>query len=93
MDLVEGGESRFVRGVLASGSYFDVLGVSALIGRVFRAEDDRRGCGADGPLAVLSYGFWQSHYGGDTSVLGQSLRLDRQLQFVHGDRKALLRFW
>jgi putative ABC transport system permease protein len=78
LDLVEGGESRFVRGVLASGSYFDVLGVSALVGRVFRAEDDRRGCGADGPVAVLSYGFWQSRYGGDPGVLGQPLRLDRQ---------------
>ena len=45
-----------------------------MLGRVFTAADDRRGCPA--PPAVISYGFWQREYGGSPSVLGRSLTLD-----------------
>jgi predicted permease len=74
-NLAEGGETRFVQGILASGSFFQVLGIPAHIGRTFAALDDRRGCG-DGAPAVLSYGFWQGHFGGAATVLGQTIRLD-----------------
>lgn len=75
-DLGAGGETQFVRGIFASGSYFEVLGVEPLIGRTFTPSEDRRGCGAEAPSAVLSYGFWQRQYGGSSDVLGQPLRLD-----------------
>lgn len=75
LNLAEGGETRFVQGILASGSYFQVLGIPAQIGRTFTAADDRRGCGNAAP-AVLSYGFWQSHFAGASNVLGQTIRLD-----------------
>ena len=74
-DMSDGGETRFVEGIYASGSYFEVLGVPALIGRTFTRAEDRRGCGAGEVPVVLSYGFWQSRYGG-AEVLGQSLKLD-----------------
>ena len=51
-------------GFFASGSFFDTLGVRALLGRTFSDADDRRGGGPDGPVAVISYGFWQRHFGG-----------------------------
>jgi len=76
LNLAQGGETRFAQGVFASGSYFQVLGVPALVGRTFTPEDDRRGCGADGPLVVLSYGFWQSRYGGAADAVGQRILLD-----------------
>jgi len=53
---------------LASGNYFQMLGVPALLGRTFTPDDDRIG---GPPVAVLSYGFWQSRFGGNPDVLGQ----------------------
>ena len=78
LNLAEGGETHYVRGVLTSGSYFGVLGVSPHAGRVYREADDRRGCGDDGLVAVVSYGFWQSYFGGDHDAIGRDLRLDGQ---------------
>jgi hypothetical protein len=42
-NLARGGEARYAEGVRASGSYFETLGVPALLGRVFTRRDDRRG--------------------------------------------------
>jgi putative ABC transport system permease protein len=49
-NLAQGGQTEFVDGVWASGRYFDVLGVPAILGRTFTAADDRRGGGPDGRL-------------------------------------------
>src|SRR5579863_1242950 len=76
-DLAEGGESRFAQGLWVSGDYFRVLGVAALRGRVFTAQDDRHGGGTSGPVAVISYGFWKRNFGGDANVLGKTVRLNR----------------
>ena len=75
-NLNSGGETRNVQGLFVSGRFFDVLGVPAHIGRTFTADDDRRGGGPDGPVAVLSYGFWQREYGGSSDVIGKSIVLD-----------------
>src|SRR5580765_8039619 len=39
-NLAAGGETQFVNGVMASGEYFDVLGVRAIVGRTFGQADD-----------------------------------------------------
>ena len=52
------GETDLVSGAWASGGMFDVLGVKAMLGRTFTEADDVRGGGPDGPVAVVSYGFW-----------------------------------
>ena len=52
------GVAEQIQGQFASGSYFDVLGVPAVLGRVLTPADDSeigRG-GPDGPVAVISYG-------------------------------------
>ena len=67
------GESRFVEGLWASGGLFQTLGVQALLGRVFNRADDRHGCGAEGPVAVVSHRFWQGHFGGGADVIGRQL--------------------
>src|SRR5205814_9416819 len=54
--------------------FFHVLGVRPLMGRVFTASDDRRGCGLPG--AVVSYAFWQRELGGDPSAIGHKLTLN-----------------
>jgi putative ABC transport system permease protein len=70
------GETRNAQGLFVSGRFFDTLGVTAHIGRLFTTDDDRRGGGPDGPVAVLSYGFWQREYGGRSDVIGKAINLD-----------------
>jgi putative ABC transport system permease protein len=76
LNLNSGGETRNAQGLFVSGRFFDTLGVTPHIGRTFTADDDRRGGGPDGPVAVLSYGFWQREYGGRADVLGKPIVLD-----------------
>ena len=71
------GETRFVEGLFANGRYFDVLGVPAILGRTFTEADDRRGGGPDGPVTVISYGFWQSRFGGAADAIGKTIVLQR----------------
>ena len=75
-NLTSSGETQFVDGLWASGSFFETLAVPALLGRTFSDADDRRGGGADGPVAVISYGFWQRHFGGAGDAVGRSIQLD-----------------
>src|SRR5712692_2963945 len=53
-------------GYLATGNYFDVLGVTPSVGRFFHADDDRRA--GDAPLVVLSHDQWTSRFAADPSV-------------------------
>jgi putative ABC transport system permease protein len=76
LNLNSGGEIRNAQGLFVSGRFFDTLGVTPQIGRLFTADDDRRGGGPDGPVAVLSHGFWQREYGGRADVLGKPIMLD-----------------
>jgi putative ABC transport system permease protein len=76
-NLAQGGQTELVDGLWASGGYFSVLGVNPILGRTFNADDDRRGGGPDGPVAVISYGFWQRRFGGAANVLGQSITVER----------------
>ena len=75
-DVATAGESRFVEGLWASGRFFETLGVRPVLGRVFTAADDRPGCGADGPVAVISHRFWRERFGGGADVVGRSLPLN-----------------
>jgi predicted permease len=71
------GETDPVDGMFASGRIFEILGVSAVRGRTFtQADDDRRG-GPDGPVAVISYGFWQRRFAGADAAVGQTLSVNR----------------
>ena len=72
-----GGEVQAVDGAYVSGDFFTTLGVPAVLGRTFTSADDVRGGGRDGPVAVISYGLWQRRFGGDASVIGTSLVIER----------------
>jgi putative ABC transport system permease protein len=82
LDLSASGEVRRAEGLVVSGRFFEVLGVSAARGRVLADDDDRRGCAAD--AAVISHAFWQREYGGDPSVIGRKIRLDNHLFDIVG---------
>ena len=74
-NLAQGGEAQYAEGIWVSGEFFNTLGVPALLGRVITPGDDQRGCGSPG--AVISHAFWQRQFGGDTSVVGRRLTLQR----------------
>ena len=83
-NLAQGGQTEMVDGIWASGAFFDVLGVPAILGRTFAPEDDRRGGGPDGPVAVISYNFWQRHFGGGVDVVGKPLLVERVTYTIIG---------
>ncbi len=66
------GRSEVVIGEIVTATYFDVLGVGAVVGRTFAPGEDEPGAK---PVAVLGYGLWQRAYGGDPSAVGRSIRL------------------
>jgi putative ABC transport system permease protein len=68
-----GGDARPARGLLVSGDFFRVLGISPERGRLLAVDDDRRGCGAGS--AVVSHAFWQTYFAGRESVIGSTLTL------------------
>lgn len=70
------GASQRVWGYLVTGNYFDVLGISAVQGRLFRPDDDIKPGGH--PLAVISYACWQKRFGGDPAVIGSTVRVNGQ---------------
>jgi putative ABC transport system permease protein len=83
-NLSLGGQTEFADGLWTSGRYFDVLGVSAVLGRTWVPADDRRGGGPDGPVAVLGYDFWQRRFGGDATVIGRPLAIERVTYTIVG---------
>jgi predicted permease len=62
-------------GYLATGNYFHVLGVHAILGRFFNQGEDLHPGGS--PYAVLSYGTWRSRFGADRAIVGKTIRLNR----------------
>ena len=67
------GNPEEVTGMLASTNLFDVLGSHAMLGRTFTQDD---GVTGKDNVAVLTYGFWQKHFGGDRGVVGKTFALD-----------------
>ena len=78
MRFTSAGATERVTGVLVSGSYFEVLGVPAILGTTLTPGDDVTpgAGGARGPVAVLGYGFWHSRFGGNASVIGSPIVLN-----------------
>jgi predicted permease len=65
-----------------SGNYFDALGIQPYLGRFFHSADEHGPNSA--PFLVLSYGYWQSHFQGDRSVVGRVVQLNRYAYTILG---------
>jgi predicted permease len=64
-------EPAILWGYLATGGYFDALGIRPAAGRFFSEAEDRRP--GEAPIAVLAYDTWQSRFGGRSDIVGRSL--------------------
>lgn len=60
---------------LASGNYFDALGVQPYLGRFFHPSDEKGYNSA--PYVVLSYAYWNSHFQGDRGVIGRMVEINK----------------
>src|SRR5262249_32918798 len=67
------GEPREVRAGVVGGSYFEVMGLRPVLGRLLDQRDDGP---TASPACVLTYRFWKDSLKGDPTVIGKSVRLD-----------------
>jgi predicted permease len=73
----QGGEIEPIEGLYVSGDFFSTVGVlQPVVGRLLTVADDVPGGGRNGPVAVISYQFWQRQFGGVRNVIGQSITLE-----------------
>src|SRR5438876_3305781 len=80
-NLIGRGEPERIRGALIMVDYLTTLGVKPLFGRGLTLDEDQPG----GPaVALIGYGFWQKHFGGDTRVIGETLNLEGRSYTVVG---------
>ena len=73
-----GGEPERIRGAYVSASLFSMLEAAPLAGRALAAED------AGSRVAILSYGYWQTRFGGSQQVVNQRLLLDNESYTIVG---------
>ncbi len=66
------GEPQGLKTIGVTGNLFTVLGATPLMGRVFTDDETYEG---KGRVAVLSYGLWQSAFGGDRTIVGKTITL------------------
>ena len=72
-NLTGSGDPERLEGAVASGNFFQAMGVSAAIGREFLLENEKTG---QDQVVVLSHGLWRQRFGGEPSIIGKSLTLD-----------------
>jgi predicted permease len=60
---------------LASGNYFDAMGIQPQLGRFFHAADEHGANSA--PYVVLSYAYWHGHFQGDAGVVGKTIEINK----------------
>src|ERR1700728_400205 len=81
MSLAGNGYPSLIPGRYVTANYFELMGISPILGRTFQPEENV----VNGPqVAILSYEFWQRQYGGSPAILGQTLRIDNHSFIVVG---------
>ena len=75
------GRVEHLSGARVSSRWFQVFGARPILGRTFTAEEDQPNAG---PVAVISFGLWQSVFGGSRDAIGQTLMLDQKPYRVIG---------
>jgi predicted permease len=85
-----GDQPESIPGAMVSANLFSALGVWPVLGRGFVLDEDQPA--ADQLPVILSYEFWQTHFGGDPNILGRALTLDNQNYSVVGIMPARFQF-
>jgi predicted permease len=80
--LTSKGKGERLWGMTTSANYFDVLGVQPILGRTFVPQEDEKPGGA--PVTVISYRLWQTHFGANPNIVGQSIELNQHRYTIVG---------
>jgi predicted permease len=72
-NLTGTGETELVGGTMISAAFFPTLGVTPMLGRNFRTDDDRAGAA---PVVMLGGGLWKRKFGSAPDVVGKSIVLN-----------------
>ena len=80
-NLTGQGQPERSPGLRVTASFFDVLGISPMLGRTFLKEEED--AGRDG-VVVLSYGLWTRRYGADPAIVGKTIQIDSKARVVVG---------
>jgi predicted permease len=82
MSMTGKGKPERIFGMVASANYFDVLGVRPILGRGFLPAEDEKPGGA--PVAVISYRMWQTRFGANPDIVGQTIELNQHPYTIVG---------
>jgi len=69
----EGGDAVRINVGLVTGNFFQIMGLSPVLGRLLTDGDDGTGVP---PVVVLSHEFWLNRFGGDSGIVGKTVRVD-----------------
>lgn len=84
------GEAERVSGYMISADFFGTLGIRTVLGRDFRADDDRMGAA---PVVILGGGFWKGRFGSSAEILGKSIDLNGTSHTIVGVIPSDFRFY
>jgi putative ABC transport system permease protein len=80
-------EPERVEGARLTASVFPLLGITTVLGRGFRADEDEAG-----KVMLISHGLWQRKFAGDSSVIGRALTVNGQPYTVVGVVQERIKF-
>ncbi len=80
-NLIGQGDPEEVRTGVVDHRFFDVMGVTPILGRGFTAAED---AGAADAVIVLSHRYWQSRFGGDPGIVGRIFTMNGRVHTVIG---------
>jgi putative ABC transport system permease protein len=75
------GKPERVAGVTTSASFFELMGVTPILGRTYTEAEDRPGTDR---VVVISYALWQGRFGGDKEICGKTMQLDGNSHTILG---------
>jgi putative ABC transport system permease protein len=87
--LTGSGDPEIVPGLSITASVFSMLGVRPVIGALFTAETEQPG---KNHVAVISEGLWKRRFGGDRSIVGKNVQINRENYVVTGVIRPILEF-
>jgi predicted permease len=89
MTVTGNDQPEAVPGIVVSSEFFQVFGAAPLMGRTFNPDEDTDG---HGNVVVLTYPFWQNHFGADPNVIGKNLAFNGQPYSIIGVMPARFHF-
>ena len=81
LNVLANGDAQLATGYQATGNYFTVIGVTAVLGRVFDEADDRPSAS---PVAVISHAYWSRRFAREPSVIGRVVSINGQMVTIVG---------